>query len=83
METLLSSKRIRYWRDWVLTDAPLSRRQAAIGMAYRGWLQFSRNWLAMTGLIVLIALFALAVFAPELATHDPACRAVGRSLVRH
>jgi peptide/nickel transport system permease protein len=80
METLLSSKRIRYWRDWVLTDAPLSRRQAAIGMAYRGWLQFSRNWLAMTGLIVLIALFALAVFAPELATHDPDAQDLGQRL---
>ncbi|WP_031359374.1 ABC transporter permease [Caballeronia sordidicola] len=71
MDTLLSGNRMRHWRSWVLSDTPQSRRQAAIGMLYRGWLQFSRNWLAMTGLIVLLALFALAIFAPQLATHDP------------
>ncbi|CAN7669796.1 ABC transporter permease [Caballeronia sp. LjRoot34] len=71
MDTLLNNGRMSNWRTWVLTDAPQSRRQAAIGMAYRSWLQFSRNWLAMTGLIALLALFALAIFAPELATHDP------------
>lgn len=80
METLLSSKRMSYWRSWVLTDTPQSRRQAAIGMLYRGWLQFSRNWLAMTGLIVLLALFALAIFAPELATHDPDAQDLGQRL---
>ncbi|BBQ02431.1 cytochrome c550 (plasmid) [Burkholderia sp. SFA1] len=58
-------------RDWVLSDTPQSRRQAAIGAAYRGWLQFRRNWLAMTGLTVLLVLFALGISAPQLATHDP------------
>jgi len=58
-------------REWVLSDTPQSRRQAAIGAVYRGWLQFRRNWLAMTGLTVLLVLFALGIFAPQLATHDP------------
>ncbi len=80
MDTLLSGRTMSNWRNWVLTDTPQSRRQAAIGMLYRGWLQFSRNWLAMTGLIVLLALFALAIFAPELATHDPDAQDLGQRL---
>ena len=70
-ETLSGNRTMSNWRNWVLTDTPQSRRQATIGMIYRGWLQFSRNGLAMTGLIVLLALFGLAIFAPSLATHDP------------
>jgi peptide/nickel transport system permease protein len=80
MDTLLSSKKMTGWRTWVLADTPQSRRQAAIGMAYRSWLQFGRNWLAMTGLIALLALFALAILAPELATHDPDAQDLGQRL---
>ena len=37
-------------REWLLTDRPQSRRQARLGQAYRTWLAFRGNWLAMLGL---------------------------------
>jgi peptide/nickel transport system permease protein len=61
-------------RTWLLTDAPASRRQAAWGRAYRGWLLFRRNKLAMAGLVTVIVLVVASVFAPLLATHDPSAQ---------
>ncbi len=58
-------------RAWLLDDTPASRRQAAWGQAYRSWLLFKRNRLAMTGLITVIALVLLSLFAPLLAPDDP------------
>jgi peptide/nickel transport system permease protein len=58
-------------RAWLLTDAPDSRRQAAWGRAYRGWLLFRRNKLAMAGLVTVIVLVVASIFAPLLATHNP------------
>ncbi len=58
-------------RAWLLTDAPASRRQAAWGRTYRGWLQFRRNKLAMAGLVTVIVLVVASLFAPLLTTHNP------------
>ncbi|MFC0407289.1 ABC transporter permease [Roseomonas elaeocarpi] len=58
-------------RAWLLSNAPASRRQAAWGRRYQGWLAFRRNPLAMAGLIVVLVLLLAAIFAPLLATHDP------------
>lgn len=58
-------------RDWLLSDAPGSRRQAAWGRRYRLWRDFRANRLAFTGFAVVVALALAAVFAPLLATHDP------------
>jgi peptide/nickel transport system permease protein len=58
-------------RAWLLTEAPGSRRQAGWGRAYRRWLQFRRNGLAMAGLVTVLALILLAVFAPVFAGQDP------------
>ncbi len=58
-------------REWLLSDAPLSRRQARLGQAYRTWLAFRANGLAMFGLLIVLALVMLALFAPALAPHDP------------
>ncbi len=58
-------------RDWLLTETPASRRQARLGQAYRTWLAFRRNPLAMAGLGVVVALVVIALFAPLIATHDP------------
>ncbi len=57
------------WRGWLLDPAPASRRQARLGRWYRAWLAFRRNGLAMTGLVVVLALVLMAVAAPLLA--DP------------
>jgi len=37
-------------RQWLLTDAPASRRQARFGRLYSDWLALRRNPLAMAGL---------------------------------
>jgi peptide/nickel transport system permease protein len=58
-------------RDWLLSDAPRTRRQARLGALYRGWLTFRANRLAMLGLIVLLLLVAVAALAPWIAPQDP------------
>lgn len=58
-------------REWLLTDAPQTRRQARLGALYQGWLTFRSNKLAMFGLIILILLVLMAIFAPLLAPYSP------------
>jgi peptide/nickel transport system permease protein len=59
------------WRDWLLSETPSSRAQAAWGRRYRLWRDFRANRLAMGGLLVIIAMVVLSLLAPLLATHDP------------
>ncbi|MCQ0969085.1 ABC transporter permease (plasmid) [Paracoccus sp. TK19116] len=58
-------------RDWLLSDAPTTRRQARLGAMYQGWLTFRGNKLAMFGLVILILLIAMAIFAPWLSPQSP------------
>jgi peptide/nickel transport system permease protein len=58
------------WRGWLLDPAPASRRQARLGRWYRAWRAFRRNGLAMTGLMVVLALVLMALAAPLIV--DPA-----------
>jgi peptide/nickel transport system permease protein len=58
-------------RAWLLSASPGSRRQARLGQAYRSWIAFRRNTLAMLGLLVVLALMLIAAAAPLLATYDP------------
>ena len=58
-------------REWLLSDRPQSRRQAALGRAYAGWLGFARNRLALMGLAIVGALVLLAALAPWLAPYPP------------
>ena len=58
-------------REWLLSERPQSRRQAALGRAYAGWRDFSRNRLAMLGLAIVLALVLVAVFAQALAPYSP------------
>ncbi len=69
-------------RDWLLTETPASRGQAAWGRRYRLWLQFRRNPLAMAGLIVALSLIVLSLLAPVLATHDPGVQELSNRLAR-
>ena len=39
--------------------------------SYLAWLSFTRNPLAMLGLVIIVALMLMAAFAPLLATHHP------------
>lgn len=59
------------WRAWLLTDTPASRRQAALGLAYRRWRRFSGNPLSVFGLSILVVLVIVAVTGPWIAPHDP------------
>ena len=58
-------------RDWLLTETPASRAQAAWGRRYRMWRDLRGNPLAMSGLVVAIFLILISIFAPLLATHNP------------
>ena len=58
-------------RDWLLTDRPASPGQARLGQAYRTWLAFRANRLAMVGLAIITVLVLMAVFADLIAPFDP------------
>lgn len=69
------------WTDYLLSDSPASRRQARLGQAYRKWLAFRRNPLAMVGLCIIVALLLVAAFAPLFATADPLAQNLDRRLL--
>ncbi len=58
-------------REWLLTEEPTSRRQSRLGQAYRTWLVFRGNRLAMIGLGIVVVLIAMALFADLIAPYDP------------
>ncbi|MEO3475798.1 ABC transporter permease [Roseomonas sp. CAU 1739] len=68
------------WRDWLLTETPASRSQAAWGRRYRLWRGFRDNRLAMAGLVVVVVMMAMSLLAPVLATHDPGVQALDSRL---
>ena len=57
--------------QWLLSEQPQSRRQAALGRAYAGWLGLARNRLALAGLCIVLALALVAALAPWLAPYPP------------
>lgn len=71
MGNLATSSRRGRLRKWLTTNEPISRGQARLGSAYRSWLAFSRNPLAVLGLIIVLALIIIAIFADQIATHSP------------
>ena len=68
------------WRDWLLSDTPSSRAQAAWGRRWRLWCDFRGNTLAVGGLLVAVALIVLSLAAPLLATHDPGVQSLADRL---
>ncbi len=70
------------WRDWLLTDTPASRTQAAWGERYRLWCSFRSNGLAMIGLVVALVMVVLSLSAPLLATYDPSTQELANRLAR-
>ena len=57
--------------DWLMSDRPDSRRQAALGRAYGAWRLFAANRLALAGLAILAGLALVALFANALAPYSP------------
>ncbi len=58
-------------KQWLLSDRPQSRRQAALGRLYGGWCSFARNRLAMVGLGIVVLLVLIAALAPWIAPYPP------------
>ena len=52
--------------DWLMSDRPRSRRQASLGRAYNACRSFARNRLAMLGLLIVLTLIGVAIFALSL-----------------
>jgi peptide/nickel transport system permease protein len=52
--------------QWLMSEAPLSRRQAVVGSVYRNLLTVMRNPTALIGLVIVVALIFVAIFAPWL-----------------
>ena len=63
--------RLSALQQWLSSQQPASRRQAAFGRAYAGWLNFAKNRLALLGLTVVLMLLLVALFAPLLAPYSP------------
>jgi peptide/nickel transport system permease protein len=61
-------------REWLLSEAPASRAQAAWVRRYRGWLQFRANHLAMVGLITIVVMIVLSLAAPLIASQEPSAQ---------
>lgn len=57
--------------EWLRDPSPSSRLQSRLAQAYRSWLRFRRNPLAMIGLLIALTLVLMAIFAPWIAPHDP------------
>jgi peptide/nickel transport system permease protein len=51
---------------WLLSEAPLSRRQAIAGRFYRGVLAILTNPTAVIGLVIVLLLVLMGIFAPLL-----------------
>lgn len=69
------------WRAWLLTDTPASRKQAALGLAYRRWRRFASNPLSVFGLVILILMIVFAAIGPLLPLHDPLRQVLGDRLL--
>lgn len=67
----MSTEAIQTRRDWLLSERPASRVQARLGRAYVAWRRFSANRLAFAGLLIIIALLVVALFADVLAPYSP------------
>lgn len=57
-------------RAWLLQDVPGSVTQARVQRFYLAWLVFRRNPIAMTGLLIIVGLVLMALFAPWVTATD-------------
>ncbi len=67
-------------REWLLSEAPASRAQAAWVRRYRGWLQFRANHLAMVGLITATLMLVASLAAPLIASQLPSAQDLANRL---
>jgi peptide/nickel transport system permease protein len=67
--------------QWLTSDSPASRRQAAAGQVWRTLASLLANPLALAGLAVIVTLVFLAAFGPWLAPQDPYAQDLARRLM--
>jgi peptide/nickel transport system permease protein len=77
----MSGATARSWRARLLSETPRSRRDARLGQAYRAWLRFRQNRLALLGLAIVLALVVVAALAPWIAPHHPHEQNLGQRLL--
>jgi peptide/nickel transport system permease protein len=65
------STTLSQWYAYLTSEQPASRNQAALGRAFNTWRIFSRNRLALLGLILILLLGLIALFADQLAPYSP------------
>ncbi|REG84931.1 ABC transporter permease [Marinomonas pollencensis] len=68
------------FKAWLLAENPDSRAQATLGRSYLAWLRFYRNPLAMIGLVIVVALILMALFAPYIAPYGMTSGLTGNEL---
>src|SRR4029077_4296423 len=69
------------WSEYLRSDAPISRRQARLGLLWRRWLTLRRKPIAVIGLLIVLALLIIALLAPLIATHDPIAQSLDQRLL--
>lgn len=67
-------------REWLLTDTPTSPFHAGAGRSYLIAREFVKNHLAVLGLLIILTLIGVALFAPWLAPFDPVQTNLGNRL---
>jgi peptide/nickel transport system permease protein len=68
-------------RSWLLTDSPESAFNARCQRFYLGWRAFRTNPIAMTGLLIIVALVLAAALAPLLTQGDGTEQVLSRRLL--
>ena len=68
---MMTEKAFYGWRAWLLAETPESALQARLSRFYLSWLSFKRNPLAVIGLLIVVLLVLIALFAPWLSHHLP------------
>jgi peptide/nickel transport system permease protein len=68
---MMKEKSLSGWRAWILAETPDSALQARLSRFYLSWLSFKRNPLAVIGLMIVVFLVLIALFAPWLSLHLP------------
>ena len=68
---MMTEKSFYGWRAWLLAETPESALQARLSRFYLSWLSFKRNPLAVIGLLIVVFLVLIALFAPWLSHHLP------------
>ncbi|WP_413732995.1 ABC transporter permease [Sodalis sp. RH20] len=69
-------------RAWLLDETPATRRQAVWSRRYRMWLGLCANPMALTGLLIIMAVMTLSLAAPWLTPYNAGFQDLANRLAR-